>query len=317
MRELIKRLFLPCEENKFCPYLLGAKALVFYSILSVFLFLFNYPACQVKISRFLANLTQEAVIQQLNPIREDGGFLGLRVNSKLAQAAQMKAEDMINRGYFSHVGPDGEEPWSWFERIGYDYAAAGENLAVNFFDSKTLIDAWLASPTHAKNLLNGYFTDVGVGIARGEMEGKGDSTIVVMFLGREIAPEIQPAVVLGSAATYVPPQDSIKVTPPEKPVVKKTVSDNILEKKTVIKESSKDNIQRIERDYARSANSKIFLANVLTYEFRLALTLFFIILMVWASIILSIYKEKLLPVRLLRPFLLAFLIVIIWLPNWM
>jgi hypothetical protein len=297
--------------TKLFNILTGWKALGIYTIISLSVFILNSPFCQVKLSHFLADITQQAIIDQINPIRADRGFLGLKASPKLAQAAQMKAEDMIARGYFSHVGPNGEEPWSWFEKAGYDYAAAGENLAVNYFDTNILIEAWLNSPAHAKNILNGYFTDVGIGIAKGDIPGKGNSTIVVMFLGKEISPAIRLAASHGAVIAQEPIED-IKTVVPEKPVVKKIISDMALGEQTEIKPAS-DNIQRIERDYSKISNTKIVVAKVFTYEFRLIMTIFFMIMIVWIFVTMVVHKEKFLPIRALRPFLLVFLIVIIWL----
>ena len=60
----------------------------------------------------------------------------------------MKAQDMATLGYFAHVSPDGKTPWYWIEKVGYDYQYAGENLAINFSDSKDVTNAWMASPLH-------------------------------------------------------------------------------------------------------------------------------------------------------------------------
>jgi hypothetical protein len=300
--------------NKIFNILTGWKALGIYAIISLFVFILNSPFCQIKLNHFLADLTQQAIIDQINPIRTDQGFLGLKANSKLAKAAQMKAEDMIARGYFSHVGPNGEEPWSWFEKAGYDYASAGENLAVNYFNPNVLIEAWLNSPAHAKNILNSYFTDVGIGIAKGNIPDKGDSTIVVMFLGKEITPAIRLASSQGAVISEEPVED-IRIVAPEKPVVKKIVSDIALGGEAQVKPANTDNIQRIERDYSKINNTKIAVANISAYEIRLIITIFFMILIAWFSATMIVHKEKFLPIRVLRPVLLVFFIIIIWLPD--
>ncbi|MDP2909809.1 MAG: CAP domain-containing protein [bacterium] len=292
--------------NKIFDFLTSSRALMVYAVLSLSIIILNSPSCQIKLNHILADLTQEAVVNQLNPMRTGQGYSGLKVSLKLSQAAQMKAEDMIKRGYFSHIGPNGEEPWIWLEKVGYNYAAAGENLAVNYFDAESLIGAWLESPDHAKNMLNGYFTDIGVGISKGDIFGKGESVVAVMFLGREITP-ILAASVANSDLTADNKYEDVKNTAPEKPVVKKTVNDNVLE-------TNPRNIQKIERDYAGYVNTKIFLANFLTYEFRLGITFFFTILIVWIFVMMSVRKERFFSIKLLRPALLALFIFIIWFP---
>ena len=111
----------------------------------------------------------------------------------LARGAQLKADDMASKGYFSHTGPDGSAPWKWFQAAGYRYEYAGENLAVNFNESEDVVDAWLKSPTHRANIMKANFTEVGIGVATGTYKGK-EATFVVQFFGK-------PAVGRGLATT--------------------------------------------------------------------------------------------------------------------
>jgi hypothetical protein len=122
------------------------------------------------------------VINYANTDRSKAKEPALRENPLLAKAAQMKAEDMAKRGYFSHNGPLGETPWSWLDKVGYNYIYAGENLAVNFFDSADVHRAWMNSPAHRENLLDKKFTEVGIGVAPGKFQDR-DSFYVVEFFG--------------------------------------------------------------------------------------------------------------------------------------
>ena len=186
---MLKSFFIPSKENNFLPKIIGCRALIFYAFLSFLIFLSVSTLYQGGINKILASLTQELIVKEVNPIREESGFLKLQINEKLSAAAQLKAEDMIKRGYFSHTGPNGERPWSWLEKVDYKYAAAGENLAIDCSNPKVLIDAWLKSPLHRKNILNGYFSDIGIGIAKGNFEGR-KTIVTVMFLGKEITEDI-------------------------------------------------------------------------------------------------------------------------------
>ena len=57
-------------------------------------------------------------MKEINPVREEQGFLGLQASEKLNKAAQMKAEDMIENDYFEHISPDGKYPWEWLKPSG-------------------------------------------------------------------------------------------------------------------------------------------------------------------------------------------------------
>jgi hypothetical protein len=163
-----------------------------------------------------ASLTQDAIVANVNPVREGEGVAPLHPDPLLAEAAQRKAEDMFARQYFAHIGPEGELPWVWLERVGYHYAAAGENLAIDFSDPNAVVNAWLNSPTHAANIRNNLFTDIGVGIANGTFEGR-ETTIVVMFLGRKLSQ--------ATAATIVPSSPSPQPQPPS-PLKQETSATN-------------------------------------------------------------------------------------------
>lgn len=128
----------------------------------------------------------------------------------LTAAAQSKAADMAARAYFSHIGPDGKEPWAWILQAGYDYQYAGENLAVRFVDSSDVMVAWMRSPTHKANIIKGAYTEVGVGVAQGTYKGQ-PATYVVQYFGKPssamLAARATKGTVLG--ASVATPQPSL------------------------------------------------------------------------------------------------------------
>ncbi len=124
-----------------------------------------------------------AVIVDITNAQRTSNDLGtLTPNATLATAAQAAADDMATEGYFAHVSPNGTTPWDWLAQAGYSYQYAGENLAVNFDDSRQLVDAWMSSPTHRANILGQHFTEIGVGMATGTYQGH-IAVFVVQFFG--------------------------------------------------------------------------------------------------------------------------------------
>jgi hypothetical protein len=93
----------------------------------------------------------------------------------------MKAEHMAEHEYFAHVSPDGIDPWYWFHRSGYKFEKAGENLAINFVDSGDVNRAWMDSPGHRANILNGNFTEIGIAAVSGTYKGKKTIYVVQLF----------------------------------------------------------------------------------------------------------------------------------------
>ena len=132
--------------------------------------------------RFLSAVLPALVVDLTNVDRTNERKLPLQINPLLTKAAQLKAEDMAKRSYFSHEGPGGETPWSWLDEVGYQYVYAGENLALNFYDSNEVNRAWLNSPKHRDNILAKNFTDIGVGIANGKFREQ-NSIFIVQFFG--------------------------------------------------------------------------------------------------------------------------------------
>ncbi len=152
-------------------------------VLSILTFLLT--GLQAKLwqsSQFLLSSVLPTVVVDLtNEERINNNITILRRNVLLDKAAQLKAEDMANRSYFSHSSPDGKTPWYWFDKVGYKYSHAGENLAIHFTDSKKLVDSWIKSPLHHKNIISNKYTDIGIGVADGYFEGKKTVYIVQLF----------------------------------------------------------------------------------------------------------------------------------------
>lgn len=137
--------------------------------------------------RLPASVIGSTVVSLVNQDRQAAGLQPLTVNPVLAKAADLKAEDMAKNGYFGHVSPTGTSTAYWFSAVKYKYLYAGENLAVNYDDSKTVEQAWMDSITHRDNILNDKFSEIGVAVATGTVNGQPALYVVQMF-GRQSSP---------------------------------------------------------------------------------------------------------------------------------
>jgi len=115
-----------------------------------------------------------ATLCLVNGERADRGLASLAPNAKLAAAAAAHAQDLVDGSYFSHTGRDGSSSLARVKRSGYITPGAGyvvgENLAWGTGALATpgsIMQAWMNSPGHRKNLLNPDFRELGVGIAPG------------------------------------------------------------------------------------------------------------------------------------------------------
>jgi len=143
----------------------------------------NMQALLWQSSDWLVSTVLPAVVVDLtNKERSDLLTTSLIRNSLLDQAAQAKAEHMAKNQYFAHFAPDGTTPWEFFQAEGYVYAHAGENLAIHFTDSSEVVEAWMLSPAHRKNIVDPKFLEIGVGTARGTFDGY-DTVYVVQLFG--------------------------------------------------------------------------------------------------------------------------------------
>lgn len=137
---------------------------------------------------YATDIGTTSLLDGTNSQRASNGLGALALNGQLNAAAQSKANDMAARDYWSHNTPDGATPWTFIVRAGYNYQAAGENLAYGFGTSSETISGWMNSPEHRANILNGNYADVGFGVANAaNYQGTGPETIVVAMYGKPVA----------------------------------------------------------------------------------------------------------------------------------
>ena len=129
---------------------------------------------------YSTEMSRSALLSNTNAERLDEGLVALQINSLLNSSAQAKAQDMVNKNYWAHNSPNGDEPWVFFDAAGYIYQKAGENLAYGFTTSAETVQGWMNSPSHRANILDGKYTEVGFGFVNGaNFNGSGNQTVVV------------------------------------------------------------------------------------------------------------------------------------------
>lgn len=141
---------------------------------------------------FAGAFSSEEVADRANRDREAMGLPALRIDSSLTEAALLKATDMSEKEYFAHTAPDGTKPWAFFDRAGYRYRYAGENLAIHFSDVNAQEAAWMKSEKHRENILSPKYADIGVAVADLVWEGK-TTTVTVQLFGTRIGEVVSEA----------------------------------------------------------------------------------------------------------------------------
>jgi uncharacterized protein YkwD len=129
----------------------------------------------------LCLVNQERTARALKP---------LDPNRRLATAAARHARDMVVNGYFSHDSADGRTFVDRIRRAGYivprTFAWLGEDLAWGsgtFGTPQEIVQAWMESPDHRRNILDPTFRQAGMAVALGDPGAGEDGVVYALDFG--------------------------------------------------------------------------------------------------------------------------------------
>ena len=129
------------------------------------------PYC-APVAGFTSTALEDEILTIVNQHRAAGATCGgqamaavppLTMVPSLRCAARVHTKDMVDRGYFDHTNPDGEQPWDRMERAGYTWSSAGENIAAGNGTAVATMGQWMNSAGHCRNIMSADYTDIGVG----------------------------------------------------------------------------------------------------------------------------------------------------------
>ena len=117
-------------------------------------------------------LVRGAVLCLVNTVRAQNGRDPLSPDPRLEQAAESHGKEMLELDYFAHVSPSGFTPAQRIRATGYIPSTEvgyviGENLAwgtLTLATPQAIVNAWLASPEHLANILEGKYRDTGIDV---------------------------------------------------------------------------------------------------------------------------------------------------------
>lgn len=208
----LAHVFIPHSNNSYRARFLQLPGLL---VLIAFVFLYQEAidiTGKIGVLGYASQIPPSEVIKLSNDKRLEAGLSPLSENPLLVEAARQKGLDMLEKDYWAHVSPDGVEPWYFFQSAGYEYRYAGENLARDFSSPVGAVEAWMASPTHRDNLLSDKYSEIGVAVVEGDLNGV-ETTLVVQLFGTQAGAASVPA---AQTAQNVATQSA-----PTKPVVEK------------------------------------------------------------------------------------------------
>lgn len=109
---------------------------------------------------------QAEVLALVNTERAAAGCPALTVNAKLTKVAQDHSADMAAHSNMSHTGSDGSDPGQRITRAGYEWRTYGENVAYGYSTAAKVMEGWMNSPGHKRNILDCSFKEIGIGLAQ-------------------------------------------------------------------------------------------------------------------------------------------------------
>lgn len=125
---------------------------------------------------------EQGTLDLINGERAAAGLAALVMDEDARKVARAHSEDMVARDFFSHINPDGLDPFQRIDDAGIPYVSAGENLAWNnaATPAETAVSGWMASPPHRANILRPQFDRTGMGVA---VKGLGTYYFTQVFIG--------------------------------------------------------------------------------------------------------------------------------------
>ena len=109
---------------------------------------------------------QDIILKKVNIVRVKKGLKPLKIDSKLNKIALVKAEDMAKEERLSHESKKFGMTFNLIKKKGIKYSAAAENIARWHDTPEYVVQRWLESKGHRKNILNPSYDKTGIALAK-------------------------------------------------------------------------------------------------------------------------------------------------------
>lgn len=128
------------------------------------------------------NLTSDEseLLSIINAERQKNNLPNLEIDEQLQNVAKLKANDIVQNNYFSHISPTFGTPFEMLKSHNIAYKTASENIAGNS-NIKSAFDAWISSDSHKENILSNDYNYTGIAVVDSIAYGK---IIVELFIGK-------------------------------------------------------------------------------------------------------------------------------------
>ena len=131
------------------------------------------PCASAGVAATAANrpAVMAAVVCPVNRQRTARALPALRVDGRLDRSAQHWSSAMVADNDFSHGSNFGAR----IRGFGFVWSAAGENIATGYATPDAVVNAWMASPGHCRNILSPRFAFIGTGVSPRGIRSVGSS----------------------------------------------------------------------------------------------------------------------------------------------
>jgi uncharacterized protein YkwD len=109
---------------------------------------------------------ESRIVVLVNAERRQRGLRELSWNPRLDQAAKLHARNMATYRKMSHVLPESRFPTLSHRaaHVAYPYKMIAENIALGYRDAESVVEGWMKSPGHRRNILSPEVSELGTGV---------------------------------------------------------------------------------------------------------------------------------------------------------
>src|SRR5690606_33499239 len=109
---------------------------------------------------------ENEVVRLTNAERAEGGCGPLKHDARLRKAAYGHSADMAENDYFDHDSLDGRDMADRIRAAGFSGSAMAENIAMGQRTAAEVVQGWMNSDGHRRNIMDCTYTHIGVGAAK-------------------------------------------------------------------------------------------------------------------------------------------------------
>jgi uncharacterized protein YkwD len=124
------------------------------------------PHADTLVGHTSVPVLNRAVICLIDRERARWRLPALREDARLDRAAQRFADELVRSRSFAH-----RDTRARVAASGYHGASVGENIASGYLTPSTVVQAWMASKDHCRNILDPGFRNAGIGVTDRPVRG--------------------------------------------------------------------------------------------------------------------------------------------------